>query len=39
MVNRASGGKLDMHDFLPHEDQPEATIAEIAAALGAVPRG
>lgn len=35
MFNRSQGGKADMSDFTPHEDNGFASIDDIAAALGA----
>ncbi len=26
MINRATGGKAEMSDYMPHADEPEATI-------------
>ena len=39
MYNRAHGGKAEMMDFQPHEEEPVATISDIVKALGAVPAG
>jgi len=35
-VNRALGGKAELADFMPHWDQPEASIDDIAKLFGAV---
>lgn len=28
-INRALGGKATMHDFMPHFDEPEATLEDV----------
>ena len=28
-INRALGGKAEMQDFLPHFDEPEATLSDV----------
>jgi hypothetical protein len=35
-VNRALGGKAELMDFLPHWDQPEVGIEDLAKMFGAV---
>jgi len=38
-VNRALGGKSELQDFMPHWDQPEAQLDDLAKLFGAVKRG
>lgn len=35
-INRALGGKAEVIDFLPHWDQPEVDIEDLAKMFGAV---
>lgn len=28
-INRALGGKAEMHDFMPHFDEPEADLSDV----------
>ena len=35
-INRALGGKAEMIDFMPHWDQPEVGIEDLAKMFGAV---
>ena len=38
-VNRALGGKAELHDFMPHWEAPETSIDDLAKMFGAVKRG
>ena len=37
--NRQHGGKAELSDFTPHEDQPEASVDDILAAFGVTKNG